>query len=215
MFINFVLFQIYDHYLHARSHINSSFLNFCNYLFLFFLFSISPLILITFHSSDTILISHITSHLFFYSLCTHSQVEFIYSILSNLTQQCPNGRLLDICLSHFLKIVQGKENEGHKNEKLSLESIKGKKIEKKEDNNNDSYANDCSSENVENDKNDDNISKEHKQRKIAALDAISNLFLSEIEDGNNEKTTSTSTSNTHVHTSSCNHDHHNDTSVKR
>jgi hypothetical protein len=57
--------------------------------------------------------------------------------------------------------------------------------------------------------------KEHTHRKIAALDAISDLYLSEIEDGNTEDTASTSSSSTHVHTSSCNHDHHPDASIKR
>jgi hypothetical protein len=133
--------------------------------------------------------------------------------LSNLTQQCPNGRLLDICLSHFLKIIQGNENEKQNKEKLNLECIKENKIEKEKDANNDSNDNNCNNDNVENDKNDDYILKVHTQRKIAALDAISDLFLSEIEDGNSED--NTSTSSTHVHTSSCNHDHHSDASIKR
>lgn len=145
---------------------------------------------------------------YFISSPTHSQVEFIYSILSNLTKQCPNGQVLDTCLSHFLQIIQRNYKCHH--EKLTSENIEEEKSENKKDVNL-NIDNDHSNDHVENDKNNDRILNEQSQRKIAALDAISDLFLSEIENENNEDTTSS----THVHTSSCNHDHHNDASVKR
>ena len=127
-------------------------------------------------------------------------MEFIYSILSNLIQQCPKGRLLDICLSHFLKVIQGPENE-NKTDK--------DKNENENDNKNIHYVN---NDNYKKDEKYINNKMESTQRKIAALDAISDLFLSENENDCAEDTllTSTSTSSTHVHTASCNHGHHND-----
>ena len=102
-----------------------------------------------------------------------------------MIQQCPKGPLLDICLSHFLKVIQGQENHNVDNDS--------------------------------DDKDDKDINNkmENTQRKIAALDAISDLFLSESENENTEDILPTSTSSAHVHTASCNHGHHNDTPAVR
>lgn len=182
-------------YYHFHCFIVYSYYSYFRYFIFIFIF-----ILLFVNIYFSFIISHIILYFFLFYSFTYSQVEFIYSILSNLTQQCPNGQLLDKCLSHFLKIIQG--NEKYYHEKLSFESIK----ENKKDVN-------SVNDNFENDKNEDRVLKEHEhsQRKIAALDVISDLFLSEIENEFNKETTSS----THVHTSSCNHDHHNDVSVKR
>ena len=120
-----------------------------------------------------------------------------------MIQQCPKGRLLDICLSHFSKVIQG-------NESLILDCITDNTTEKKE-----LCINNEKNSNDENRKKYENNLKEHIRRKIAALDAISDIFLSEIEHGTNEDFHTSSISSTHVHTASCNHGHHDDTTVVR
>ena len=138
-----------------------------------------------------------------------------------MIQQCPKGRLLDICLSHFLKVIQGQKNKKEKNENenenLISDNFKENKIEEIENdddtvNKNNHVVNTNYNEKDEKDVYD---KMENTHRKISALDAISDLFLSENENESIEDILSTSTSSTHVHTASCNHGNHNDTPAVR
>ena len=144
-----------------------------------------------------------------------------FATLSSLLKQSPRGRLLSHCLPFLVsatninnKSENGNDNKTEKNEK----SVTNCDLSISTD-----ILNNGNSSNSKNNVKIHFLSAEQKQRRMSAIDAISDLFLAENEiltvdndgkikiiGGSKNEDTSTShdsSAHAHVHTSSCTHDH--------